>query len=526
MQYAERQYPYVKMGAALAAAGAVAVAPVLPVAPWQQGLSAVERTVELVAGESILNIPFNLFQDFVNIPFNEMSAMNVLANSFFWTGNWWTPSATNIWGEDPGDPGHFMAIMDMMFPFAPEISGVYQPEIDPDALANGTAGIGQQFAMFAAAMLPVSLSCGAMQCAPMVPTEPITGITGLDRMLQFFDSIGPSDHQLPMFANWFKVPISDMLNGYHFADGPGDVGNPTAGGIVDPDVGVGEGGSVPGAPTHGGEPWSAAPQPGFGFPGTVEGPNGENLMPWAGIDFKLDPSAPFQKWFDSLMAPVDWSVNGDNLTTGFHFPEFTEFFQTLKALWAGFIIDFNPYVAGSPQCPGLCDNPPFSPPMGNTTLDLVKQIQAIGTPNPVIQQWIDLTEAADAKNAIGDANGATDEQVYAGIMGLQTGNFTFSPEQEAEIVAFLGPEWSKLLVNSGWMTDPGFLGPWESDGHGGFIIPGYDPNLPLDQQTLGDFGGLDTSLLWGDWLHVLDPTGGLYNDLADFWSQLSSAFTF
>lgn len=523
-------------GAVMAAASAVAVAPVAPVAPWTPGLTAAERAVALVAEGSLLNVPFNLFQDIVNIPYNEVQATNVLSNSFFFTGNWFTPSATNIWGEDPGDPGHFMAVMDYLFPFAPQLSGAFDPEIDPEALANGTAGWGQQFAMFAAAMLPVSASCDSIQCYPMSPVEPITGLTGLDATLNFFKkftNFPNDDNQLDLFKYWLKVPIQDMLNGYKFPDDPwSDPDNPTSAGIANPDAGVGEGGAVPGSDFDA-VPGSEA-QPGFGFPGTIPGVDEDgnpiNLMPWAGLTFKLDPFGPMQRWFDSLMAPVDWSVNGDDPLTGFHFVDGDDVFQAMKALIAGMVVDFNPYVAGSPMCPGLCNMPPVSPPWGVTSLDLVKSIQAIGEPNPLIQQWIELTEAEGAENAVGDANGGTDEQIVAGISALQTGMFTFDADTHNQIIdmlADINPYLPNLAVNGGILTDPGLLGPWPIDPETGYYTPPtWVEGVPLDEQLIGEFGGKNSLLLWDDFLRFLDPSGGLVTDLDDLWAEIGSWFPF
>ncbi|ORV40360.1 hypothetical protein AWC02_18450 [Mycolicibacter engbaekii] len=527
-----RRYATATASAALAASTAVAVvAPVSPAAPWIPGLTAAERAVQLTADPSFLNIPFNFFQDLVNIPFNNVQSTNVLSNSFFFTGNWFTPSATNLWGEDPGDPGHFMAIVNYLFPFAPEISGLYQPEIDPDALANGTAGLGQQLAMFAAAMLPVSASCDAIQCYPMSPVEPITGLTGLDRAINFlvaFSNFPNDDNQLDLFKYWLKVPLQDLVNGYTFPSSPfSDPDNPTSAGIASPVEGIGPNGSVPG---------------GFGFPGThpLLDDNGDpvldeygnqiNLMPWAGVTFKFDLFGPILQWFNSLMQPVDWSVNGADPTVGFHFASADEVAQAMKALIAGLVIDFNPYVAGSPLCPGLCNMAPFSPPWGVTTLDLVKSIQAIGAPNPQIQQWIDLTEAAGAQNAVGDANGSTDEQIVAAISALQTGTFTFDTETHNAIIDFLGdinPYLPNLAVNSGLLTDPGFLGPWPINPETGYYMPPtWNPDLPLDEQQIGEYGGLNSLLVWDDFLRVLDPSGGLVADLDALWAEIASWFTF
>lgn len=541
------QTRYATAGAAVAAATAVAVAPISPVGEWAPGLSATERAVQLAAEASIFNIPFNLMQDIFNIPYNEVKAIDIMAASFLFTGNWWTPSATNIWGEDPGDPGHFMAIVDMMLPFAPEASGVFQPEIDPDALANGTAGLGQQLALFAAAMLPVSASCDSIQCYPMSPVDPITGITGIDRMINFFlkfTNFPNDDNQLDLFKYWLKVPLQDLFNGYKFPGSPFETDNPTSHGIANPVDGIGDGGAVPGSP-RGSIPGTDQDGPGYGFEGTHplldengdpvldEAGNPINLQPWAGLEFLFNPIKPFEVWFNSLMQPMDWSFNGDDPLVGFHFPDINDVFLTFKTFLGGLVIDFNPYVAGSPLCPGVCNMAPFSPPWGVTSLDLVKSIQSLGAPSPALQQWIDATEAALAAgwtgNAVGDANGATDEQSMAGIEALQTGTFTFDEETHRAIIDFLAelnPYLPALAVNSGLLTDPGFLGPWPQDEAGYYHPPGYDPDLPLADQTVGEYGGLNNLLLWDDFLGFLDPSGGLSDDLDALWAEIMSWFDF
>lgn len=168
-----------------------------------------------------------------------------------------------------------------------------------------------------------------------------------------------------------------------------------------------------------------------------------------------------------------------------------------------------------------------------TSLDLVKSIQSLGAPSPALQQWIDATEAALAAgwtgNAVGDANGATDEQSMAGIEALQTGTFTFDEETHRAIIDFLAelnPYLPALAVNSGLLTDPGFLGPWPQDEAGYYHPPGYDPDLPLADQTVGEYGGLNNLLLWDDFLGFLDPSGGLSDDLDALWAEIMSWFDF
>lgn len=59
---------YLTAGVALAGAGLIAVTPVAPVTP-PPTLHTANFDVSLTAGDSILNIPYNLFADIVNIPY-------------------------------------------------------------------------------------------------------------------------------------------------------------------------------------------------------------------------------------------------------------------------------------------------------------------------------------------------------------------------------------------------------------------------------------------------------------------------
>lgn len=371
MQTATGQPRY---GAALAAVGVAAATTVVPATTLPAVLTGVHRAVQLTAdGDSVLNIPFNLFQQVVNIPGTEVQALNVLANSLMFTGNWFTPSATNLWGEDPGDPGHFMATVDMLVPFQ-AISGLGSPEIDPAADAAGTAGLGQQLALLVAAELPVSASCDADWCAPLVPATEITGITAIDRTIWSLATLTGAQ-PFPLFNNWFQVPLSDLAGG-HF----------TFGDVVNPSQGVGPDGSVP---------------DGFGFPGTVAGSDGANLMPWSGLDFRFDPLGPVQNFAGSLLASPDPS--------GFDIPTVEEIGRAMQSFAAGMVVDFNPYVAGSPACVMECVLP------GNGALSTEGIVASIGNAwpgNPLINQW--LAETAD-----GTANGPTPHQTDFAIQFMQ-----------------------------------------------------------------------------------------------------------
>ena len=85
----------------LTLAGAIAIAPLPPRASERHVISLPTR---LVDAESILHVPLNLFYDLINIPRNELNAIQELSDALFFGGPWFVPSATNVWGFDVGDP--------------------------------------------------------------------------------------------------------------------------------------------------------------------------------------------------------------------------------------------------------------------------------------------------------------------------------------------------------------------------------------------------------------------------------------
>lgn len=429
-------HTYVVAGAALAAASVVAVT---PIAPRPSEIPVTGVATRLAAAEdSILNIPFNLFQDLVNIPYNQVQATDEIANSLFFDGTWWDFDATNLWGTDPGDPGKYMSLVDLLLPF-PAISGLGSPEIDPTADAAGTAGLGQQLALLAAAELPVSASCDAETCAPFFPVTPITGITSLDqgiwedRVIWNVLTTGSSGHLFPLIDNWIKgVPFSgpdSLATGYHF------------GTVVDP---------------------SGPAYAGFGLPGTGPG----DTMPWSGDTFTLNLAAPFENFYNSLLAPPNLS--------GFEFASPTDVYHAFTALLAGLVVDFQPFVPGNPSCPGTCDLASVFP-----TVSLVKDIQAIDPTNSLINEWVTA-----AQN--GTANGPTPVQVADMIAGYQQGVFDSGPlgQLETTLSADLNTLWTVLSTEG---TQPSALF--------------------ADLSTL--LGGVGTTLS---------------TDLNDLWANLLSAF--
>ena len=161
MQAASR--PYALAAAALAAVSAVVVTPVVA---RQLPLAVRSMETKLVDAD-VANIPVNLFDDILNIPYNELEGggLATVANSFLFTGTWWVPSSTNLWGIDPGDPTH-IALIDNFLPFTAftegftNSAGVYEP------------GLNYEFAGLLAAELPVSSSCDADQ---LLPDDPAGG---------------------------------------------------------------------------------------------------------------------------------------------------------------------------------------------------------------------------------------------------------------------------------------------------------------------------------------------------------------
>jgi hypothetical protein len=395
------------------------------------------------------DVPINLFDDVANIPYNEIQGIDVFGNSLLFSGDWWVPSATNIWGTDPGDLGHYMGLLDMLLPFAPQISGLDQPEIDPTADANGTAGLAQQIALLAAAELPTSTSCDAQTCAPMTPPEVITGNTGYDRDIGFFEALAgnaqnSTGQPFDLFSDWLKVPLSDLTSGFTFT--PGD--DP---GLVDPSPDLGSTGDVTGS---------------LGFDGTtgVDGIGTGDYMPWAGDTFQLNLLGPFEDFYNSLFTAPTGGIDG----SGVEIPTGTEVLDAFQNLTAGAIVAFDPYVAGSPACPGECTDLPA----GMSQLALLQDVAAWDPTNTTLSEYV--TEFAANME-----NNATQDEINDAIALLQTGSYNFSPTELAQVDTALGninPELPYLFTNDGIITDPAYEA-YTGTGALDPVYGGYDPNL-------------------------------------------------
>ncbi len=381
-----RLRPYVTSGVVIVASSVIAGTPVAPASAASAERSTATVPVRLTAESSIANVPLNLFYALANIPYNHVQALDKTARSLFFTGNWFVGSSTNIWGSDPADPGHWELVTDLLLPFP--------------ALSN-TAG--HQIAMLAAAWLPVNEACAAITCDPLVPLKPITGVTSIDKTLWTMAIL--SGYPFPLIENLFRVPVSELLAGYTF----GDIVNPAG-------------------PVEGG----------YGWEGTVEGPNGVPLMPWSGETFKWDPSEPWVDFWNSLTATPPPPEEGIKI------PTLQNIWDTWAAVYAGLVVNFNPYVPGSPFCPGAC-----AVPDSLTTESIVRNILALSPGNDLIEKWL-------ADTALGKANGPTQEQIDAAIDTLQRdlGVFKFDEETTSRINAALAdvhPVLPRIALHSGLM---------------------------------------------------------------------------
>jgi hypothetical protein len=447
--------PYVLAAAALAAVSTVVVTPVLA---HQIPLTIRSIETKLVDAGDVGNIPVNLFNDILNIPYNELEGggLATVANSFLFTGTWWVPSSSNIWGVDPGDPTH-VALIDDFIPFSAftegftNSAGVYEP------------GLNYEFAGLLAAELPVSSSCDAEACAPMTPPEVITGNTGYDRDIGFIESLlgqgkDASGEPSTLFTHFFTVPLQDLFSGYTFgSDSPG---------IVDPSGPVND-------------VW--AQLLGWGSSGDpFEGGTGVgNTMPWDGTTYQLNLLQPLQTLYDSLTQDPTAATGVQDLTAA-------GVSHTFENLLAGFIIDFDPFTAGSPACPAECDIA-----AGNQIPALVADIAKMDPSNTTLATWV-----ADYAQSPALVNEPTVDQVNASIALLQTGSYNFTPEQLADVDAALGrinPELPALYTNAGIITDPNYLS--------------YVSDPTTTTPLVGEYGGYNYWLEGTDFLKVLEASG-------------------
>jgi hypothetical protein len=420
MQAASR--PYVMAAAAVAATSMVAVTPLATkAAELAAELPIRQIATQLVDAESLANVPLNLFYDLINIPANELYATQFFTDNLFMAGPWFVVSPTNLWGVDPGDPTHFMSVVNFLVPF-PALSGMDAPETD------FSGGLGQQLWGFVASELPTSSSCDAAACAPFEPASPVTGMSGVDFFV-WLNQVLTGQEKFPLFDNWFDAQYGP--NGTYFFD-------PAADGSTDPS------GSVSSF-----DGWSSTSGllGGQGIPGTGPG----DAMPWSGDTYTFQPWVPFENFFNSLMeTPSTSGLGGTGIDPIYGDP--TEIMQTFQAFLAGLAF-FDPFTPGSPFCPGECTSVTTA---GLDYPDLIKDINNL-TPggNPVINEW--LTAYAN-----GTANVPSEATIQNSIALLQNQNFWDfqNPPYLGENtpgsfdIATLAPEFHQFWTELGFTVPP------------------------------------------------------------------------
>jgi hypothetical protein len=187
---------------ALVATSLVAATPITSQVAVETAQRVVHSFETNLVDSSIFNIPFNVFQEIVNIPGSEVDAMTYAAQSLFNSGPWFVVSATNLWGVDQGDPSHFMSVTNFLVPFE-GLSGINASQNDFEG------GLGQQLWGLVATTLPTSAGCDAFDCLPVSPTSPVTGISGVDWFIRLNDIV-TERQEFPLFDNWFKVGLDQL----------------------------------------------------------------------------------------------------------------------------------------------------------------------------------------------------------------------------------------------------------------------------------------------------------------------------
>jgi hypothetical protein len=380
------QRPYVMAAAALAATSLVCVTPMASQVTRQAADRVVRSFETNLVDSSIFNIPFNLFQEIVNIPSSELDAVNYASESLFNSGPWFVVSATNLWGVDQGDPSHFMTVMNFLVPFE-GLSGINAPETDFDG------GLGQQLWGLVATTLPTNSACDAFDCLPVSPTSPITGIGGVDWFLHL-DDILDGKQPFPLLENWFQTPLDQL-----WPSGGGFTWEPGAEGSYDPS----------------GPAYTIFPN----IPGTI---GDGDAYPWSGETYTLQPWVPFENWINGLMADPDYS--------NFQIPSFDEIGRDFQSLLAASAV-FTPFTPGSPFCPGDCsiitDNHLDYP-------DLIKDVGQLWPGNENIDAWLTAYDN-------GVANVPTADQIANSIQSLQQGFWDFGNPSSPD-----GPDYTDTIA--------------------------------------------------------------------------------
>jgi hypothetical protein len=127
-----------------------------------------------------------------------------------------------------------------------------------------------------------------------------------------------------LINNWFQVPLSDLPQ-------PGGYTFPT---VVNPSLGVGENGAVPGDDVWGFAGTHPLIDPETGLQAVNDNGNPVNLMPWSNETFQLNVLYPFENFYNSLQDPVDTTTYLNDVNV----PSFDEFIHAFQTFAAGSVI--------------------------------------------------------------------------------------------------------------------------------------------------------------------------------------------
>jgi len=401
---------------AFLAGAPVASAAATPPSPSPSHIRSVNADVLLTG--SVLNIPWNLFADVVNIPQSEIDAVGFAARALLFGGPAFVVSSSNLWGVDPADPPKFQAVVNFLLPIA-ALSGMnnFNNYEDPQ-------GYGGQLWHLAAALLPTSGECDANSCIPVVPTSPITGIAGLDSILWSL-MIATGQQRFPMIDRWLNLSalVHVLTDGYTY---------PTS-------EATGPSGDV---------------HPILGFRGSEGGE-----YPWAGETFKLNLLKPLVDYAQHL-------YDDTPATNPIRLPNLLQLAYNVQALIAGVVVFTYPFTPGSPFCPGDCG---WVTKLKVDYPDIVRYISWVLPGNPILvgdvtkgdpyDGWLTLYDRQTEPGQL--VNGPTQEQIDRSIEILQQpfwnfgnqfpsdGSTSFDPKP---VAAFFHDLWTSLGFDVGDCT--------------------------------------------------------------------------
>ncbi len=364
--------------------------------------------VKLVSAEDpLLNVPENLLIDLINIPYNELNAVDEFALGEGSAGSYYLDTPTNVFGWDPGNPPEAESFVNIFLPFPALTGDGGVPALGPDGSIE-TVGSGT----FPTLVIPP----GGETSGP----EGLLPITAADSYLGGSAPPGTLDYDLNLLAaaelpehlncgftcndvvgtlqDSLQVPFSELEKGYQF----GDVVN-----INDP-----------------------------GYP-----------IPWSDqLAAPLNPLTPFENFFDSLLAspsqnPVEIPTLQDILTTVNNINNATAiaFAQTLSTnsytfTGAGQVYGFEGFVNG--LVTGLC--PTCAPPVPDSFTETLGPIlnDVVGPQTSLANGLVTITnELLDVRNEIfGPFVNPTvfnteffPQLVFAPTPGLGSPGFTIPP---------------------------------------------------------------------------------------------------